>query len=283
MHGPTPGSGLHGGEVEVCAETLRIESKLFYLDLKENSRGRYLKIAEKGSNRERSTVIVPKLGIPWFRELFNYYAAGVDEQGRPVVNKELPIETKIFYFEVGENPRGRFLRISETGGGPRGRSSIIIPAGGPNGGAWASMRDALVRMEAAANPGAPQTEVDIPELPSTSDAAAFFSSFESGLHISVAGPQTVVGPGPTPPTIMESGSGGQIVRAGHKRFFFDMGSNPKGSFLRITEVVGADRIAIIVPSEALPQFRSALLACLDQHEKGLGHGGAGPSSSSTAP
>ncbi len=68
-----------------CAYLLvQIESKLFYLDLKENARGQYLKIAEKGSNRERSTVIVPKLGIPWFRELFNYYAAGVDEQGRCV-------------------------------------------------------------------------------------------------------------------------------------------------------------------------------------------------------
>ena len=60
---------------------LQVESKLFYLDLKRNARGRYLKIAEKGTNRERSTIIVPYTGIMWFRELFNYYAGGTNEQG----------------------------------------------------------------------------------------------------------------------------------------------------------------------------------------------------------
>lgn len=60
---------------------VQVESKLFYLDLKRNARGRYLKIAEKGTNRERSTIIVPYTGIMWFRELFNYYAGGTNEQG----------------------------------------------------------------------------------------------------------------------------------------------------------------------------------------------------------
>lgn len=56
------------------------------------------------------------------------------------------------------------------------------------------------------------------------------------LQASVAGSRTVVGPGPSPPTITETDTGGQIVRAGHKRFFFDLGHNAKGKFLRITEV-----------------------------------------------
>ena len=33
------------------------------------------------------------------------------------MSKELPIEPKAFYFEVGENTRGRFLRVSESGAG----------------------------------------------------------------------------------------------------------------------------------------------------------------------
>ena len=37
--------------------------------------------AEKGTNRERSTIIIPAAGIPWFRELFNYYAGGTNEAG----------------------------------------------------------------------------------------------------------------------------------------------------------------------------------------------------------
>lgn len=93
--------------------------------------------------RERSTIIVPSAGLPWFRELFNYYAGGTNETGcvrvaarrcgarrgaagtslmhmgrrRSLVGKEFPIEAKVFFFELGENPRGRFLRISESGAG----------------------------------------------------------------------------------------------------------------------------------------------------------------------
>ena len=45
-----------------------------------------------------------------------------------------------------------------------------------------------------------------------------------------------MGPGPSAPSIGETKAGGQVLRAGHKRFFFDLGSNQKGDFLRITEV-----------------------------------------------
>lgn len=41
----------------------------------------------------------------------------VHPECRPLVSKELPIETKSFYFETGENTRGRFLRVSESGAG----------------------------------------------------------------------------------------------------------------------------------------------------------------------
>lgn len=55
-----------------CAS--QIESKIFFCDAKTNARGLYLKISEKKANRERSTIIVPGQSLPWFRELFNYYA-----------------------------------------------------------------------------------------------------------------------------------------------------------------------------------------------------------------
>lgn len=251
---------------EVCSETLRVESKLFYLDLKRNARGRYLKIAEKGTNRERSTIIVPNTGIMWFRELFNYYAGGTNEQG-PLVSKELPIETKAFYFEVGENTRGRFLRVSESGAGPRGRSSIIIPAGGAATTAWGTFRDALSRIEAAGQ----QAETSEQTPDNFDDTAHVLSGLkiQDDVMAAVAGSRTVVGPGPSPPTITETETGGQIVRAGHKRFFFDLGSNAKGKFLRITEVVGLERIAIVIPAEAITQFQCALGTAQDQHASGV--------------
>ncbi|HTY86428.1 MAG TPA: PUR family DNA/RNA-binding protein [Candidatus Acidoferrum sp.] len=55
-------------------------------------------------------------------------------QPRPPVNEELlrseriQIERKTFLFTLKENPRGRFLRITEDVGGRR--DAIIIPAPG---------------------------------------------------------------------------------------------------------------------------------------------------------
>jgi hypothetical protein len=42
--------------------------------------------------------------------------------------EKIQIERKLFYFDLKENPRGRFLRITEDVGGRR--DSIIIPATG---------------------------------------------------------------------------------------------------------------------------------------------------------
>ena len=63
----------------------------------------------------------------------NYGQRGNDRR-RPPSNEsvlhsdKLQIERKTFLFTVKENPRGRFLRITEDVGGRR--DSIIIPATG---------------------------------------------------------------------------------------------------------------------------------------------------------
>ncbi|RWW07023.1 hypothetical protein GW17_00029616 [Ensete ventricosum] len=110
-----------GNDVELVSKTLQFEHKLFYFDLKENPRGRYLKISEKTS-ATRSTIIVPVDGIVWFLELFGYYIS-TDEQD--VFSKELKLDSKAFYFDFGENKRGRFLKVAGAD-----RSSIILPLSG---------------------------------------------------------------------------------------------------------------------------------------------------------
>ena len=52
----------------------------------------------------------------------------------------------------------------------------------------------------------------------------------------VMGHETMVGPGPAPPQLMTTEVGSLLVRAGHKRYFFDACNNSHGQFLRITEV-----------------------------------------------
>ena len=62
------------------------------------------------------------------------FGRGTFGQSRPPVNEELlkseriQIERKTFLFTLKENPRGRFLRITEDVGGRR--DTIIIPGPG---------------------------------------------------------------------------------------------------------------------------------------------------------
>lgn len=90
------GGGGIGNDVELLCKTLQVEHKLFYFDLKENPRGRYLKISEKTS-ATRSTIIVPFSGISWFLDLFNYY---VNSEDQDVFSKELQLDTKANYKTV---------------------------------------------------------------------------------------------------------------------------------------------------------------------------------------
>ena len=42
---------MSSGEEELASKTLHIQSKRFYLDVKQNRRGRFIKIAEVNNNR----------------------------------------------------------------------------------------------------------------------------------------------------------------------------------------------------------------------------------------
>ena len=50
---------------ELLSRKFEVESKLFYLDFKENPNGRYLKITEKSGDK-RSFIIVPEGGLGSF-------------------------------------------------------------------------------------------------------------------------------------------------------------------------------------------------------------------------
>lgn len=96
MDGGAGGVGMGGGgggDVELMSKTLQVEHKLFYFDLKENSRGRYLKISEKTS-ATRSTIIVPSNAIFYFFDIFGYYVDAAD-QAQDAVSKELQLDNKV--------------------------------------------------------------------------------------------------------------------------------------------------------------------------------------------
>lgn len=247
------GGGGGGNDVELLCKTLQVEHKLFYFDLKENPRGRYLKISEKTS-ATRSTIIVPFNGISWFLDLFNYYVNSDDDQ-QDVFSKELQLDTKVFYFDVGENRRGRFLKVSEASVS-RNRSTIIVPAGSAQDEGWAAFRNILAEINEASrlfiSPS--QTSEPSERLGLSDDVGAGFIS----SHSSQSGPTADLSVERTidlPAADEVSNLGvSKVIRADQKRFFFDLGSNNRGHFLRISEVAGSDRSSIILPLSGLKQF-----------------------------
>lgn len=75
---------------------------------------------------------------------------------RELFSEQIQVERKTFSFELRENPRGRFLRITEDVGGRR--DTIIIPATGLEG-----IRDVVEHAIAASNDAGP---CEIDNLPS---------------------------------------------------------------------------------------------------------------------
>ncbi|GJP36187.1 hypothetical protein CLOM_g20710 [Closterium sp. NIES-68] len=263
------------GDVELVSRSLQLEQKLFHLDLKDNPRGRYLKISER-TPLARSTIMVPLAGVVWFVDLFNYYANGGD-QGQ-LSSKELQLDSKVFYFDVGENPRGRFLKVSEASL-TRGRSTIIVPATtgavpGASDDGWSAFRNALVEIHEASLtlplPGAaPAVNVAL--------AAAAPAGYAAGAAAAGSTQENMAGAGGS-----AGGAAGaaasRVIVADQKRFFLDLGSNPRGHFLKISEVLGADRSSIIIPASAVAQVHDALAQLL-----AVLHAQGGPSSQPAGP
>ncbi|XP_039043462.1 transcription factor Pur-alpha 1-like isoform X2 [Hibiscus syriacus] len=247
------GGGERGGnDVELLCKTLQVEHKLFYFDLKENPRGRYLKISEKTS-ATRSTIIVPSSGISWFLDLFNYY---VNSDEHDLFSKELQLDNKVFYFDIGENRRGRFLKVSEASVS-RNRSTIIVPAGSTRDEGWEAFRNILADINEASRlfimPNQQSSEPSEHLVGLSDDVGA---GFISGHKQPTSNSDLNVDRSVELPTQDEIGNMGvsKVIRVDQKRFFFDLGNNNRGHFLRISEVAGSDRSSIILPLSGLKQF-----------------------------
>jgi len=63
-------------------------------------------------------------------------------------SEQVQVERKTFIFELGENPRGRFLKVTEDVSGRR--DAIIIPASGVE-----KIREVLDRVIEAGNRAGP--------------------------------------------------------------------------------------------------------------------------------
>mgnify|MGYP001356712372 CR=1 FL=1 len=64
----------------LLSEKIQIERKQFFFDLKENPRGRFLRITEDVGGR-RDTIIIPSTGLDLFKETIDRAILAAQEQG----------------------------------------------------------------------------------------------------------------------------------------------------------------------------------------------------------
>lgn len=121
-------------------KTARIVSgpRRYFLDLKENVRGRYLRVRAPGQNNDmpQQVIVIPALGIVEFR---NTVSKVIEEFGvehyreEPEINEEdLPNSvmvgsrrSKVFYLDSGKNNRGIYCRMTEQSA--NFRQSLTVP------------------------------------------------------------------------------------------------------------------------------------------------------------
>lgn len=211
-------------EEELESKQLNILYKRYYVDVKQNNRGRFIKIAEMGSNY-KSRLVLSMVAAVQLRDRLSeiiQFSESLPEGGEIPENGALKSETLMFdsrryYLDLKENARGRFLRIAQTMSNPRApRAQIAIPAPG-----MAEVRDTLTEM---------------------------IDKYSAGY---LAEPAASNLPKPK-----------QLTADNNKTFYFDVGQNDRGTFVRVTEVkqMSGFRNSITIPKSALEGFRK----CIDE-------------------
>ncbi|XP_047519686.1 transcriptional activator protein Pur-beta isoform X3 [Pieris napi] len=243
-------SGQQPQEQELATKMLQIQSKRFYLDVKQNRRGRFIKVAEIGADGRRSQIFLAMSTAAEFRDhlssFSDYYSSlgppnpeNVPDDGK--LKSEMMLkDNRRYYLDLKENSRGRFLRVSQTitRGGPR--SQIALPAQG-----MIEFRDALT------------------------DLLDDFGTDDGGYK------------GELPE--------GRHLRVDNKNFYFDIGQNNRGIYMKVSEVVPSlqvksnFRTAITVPEKCWSRFRDIMAEYCDKmgraqlspptHQGGSGSGG----------
>ncbi|KAI1715717.1 purA ssDNA and RNA-binding protein domain-containing protein [Ditylenchus destructor] len=132
-----------GGE-ELATKVLSIQSKRFYLDVKQNDRGRFIKFAEVAGGGKKSRIFMSMHTSNQFKDMltkFMDFLNGLRKEGGEgglLHSESLSNDKRRYFLDLRENNRGRFLRITQSCLLSGTRFSIAIPAQGIE-----ELRDAL--------------------------------------------------------------------------------------------------------------------------------------------
>jgi len=128
-----------GTQGDLASRNLVLESKRFYLDVKENQRGRFIKIAEISADGRKNQILMTFATAALFNQnlldFIEFYQQLDKLDQNHLTQGELKSEVmykddKKYHMDLKENARGRFLKVSETFARGYSRFQVFIPADG---------------------------------------------------------------------------------------------------------------------------------------------------------
>lgn len=208
--GPAP------DEQELATKMLHIQSKRIYLDVKQNHRGRFLKIAEVGASGRKSRLVMSIPVAIMFQkclEEFSEFCSTLEPPGNTnasnnngfLKSKVMRRKNRRYFVDLKENNRGRFLRVTQTTTDSDGqRSHIALPVQGID-----EFKSTLTELLNEYGHDANDGSVSPNRLPE-----------------------------------------GTQIRSERKMLYFDIGQNERGIFMRITEVKREMRNSVTIPESS---------------------------------
>lgn len=222
---------------ELESKTILIQNKRFYLDVKENNRGRFLKIAEVTPGGHKNRVTMAMHILPEFRDLLSdfidHYAqlgpSTVEENQQQDDQNRRPLKTarimrgqRRYFMDLKENVRGRYLRVRAPGqNNDMPQQVIVLPASG-----MIEFRDTITGLIDNFGTEEDEHEDDDEELPQSATIGSRRS----------------------------------------KVFYMDVGKNPRGIYVRMTEQSANYRQSITVPDRHFRAIGEWFLNAAEQLE-----------------
>ncbi|KAI3411929.1 hypothetical protein GPALN_001987 [Globodera pallida] len=171
------GEVKRGGE-EIASKTLMIQSKRFYLDIKQNDRGRFVKLAEVAMNGRKNRLFMSMRMCKNVKELLekfedhvpNLEEANGKSDNATIHSESVVTERRRYYIDLRENRRGAFLRITQVESHSGIRNSVALPFEG-----LGQLHDALDEILEEFGEGFLEEDSDLPESQTfRTDGKSFF-------------------------------------------------------------------------------------------------------------
>lgn len=219
---------------ELGTKELVFGEKKFYIDAKSNEQGQFMRIVEtQTSGRGRITLDWDKAHElcevidDYLKEIAKLGGLPQDEEDQKQVKSAAIRQGKRRYFvDLRENTRGRFVKITQFSG----PNKLFVFISAEN---LQEFRDAfsdLLEKHNSTNPPPTSTTTTKPAQVQSVGTASGTGRSSSGNQVSDA-------------SLPEA----REVRAGGKRFYFDVLQNDRGVFLKLSEVQTRGRVHVNIP------------------------------------